>query len=358
MIYIFFALGYYLIFCVLLYGFIKTGKRQIIVNNQKATIIICARNEESRITPLLESLEKIDYSLENYEILLVNDDSTDKTEKIMESFCKKHSNWKYLLHKKTNLSYKGKKGALDFGIQKANFDIIITTDADCVVQKNWLSSMLSYFDKDAGMVQGYSPVNKRPDFLSIYQQFDTMAEGVTAASSMYFNNPTHANARNFAFRKSVYNEVGGFEKISHVDTGDDFFLAKLIKNETDYKFRYNADSESHVFTDEIENLKEYWHQQLRRNSKGFDLNLNIFIMGSWLLIFHLLLIHLFISQNYNLFVMLIVGKFIVEFLPVIFGVLKFNEKRILAYFPILWILYPIFYFSSQILGSFRLYKWK
>jgi len=358
MLAIIFAIGYYLIFLTMTYGLIRTKKKSSYTNTKQASIIICGRNEELRISPLLESLERIDYPIENYEVILVDDSSTDNTQQIMQSFVEKHQNWRYLRHDKSRKAYKGKKGALDFGIQNSQFDIIIATDADCIVQPDWLKSMLSYFDGNVAMVQGYSPVTNRQDSLSIYQQFDTLAEGVTAASSMYFDNPTHANARNFAFRKSVYNEVGGFSKISHVDTGDDFYLAKLINKETDYKFCYNPDEEAFIFTDEVENLKDYWHQQLRRNSKGFDLNWQFLVLGGWLIVFHLLLAYLIISNQFQLFGILIGGKFLTEFSPVLFGAIKFNEKRVLWYFPILWFIYPILFFSSQILGSMKIYKWK
>jgi biofilm PGA synthesis N-glycosyltransferase PgaC len=358
MIYIIFAIGYYLIFLMLLFGLLRTQKKDGLFIEKKVSIIICARNESTKIVPLLQSLEKIDYSKEDYEVLLVNDDSSDDTKKIMVDFCEKKSNWKYLLHQKDKNSYKGKKGALDFGIQNSQYEIILATDADCVVQEKWVESMVSYFDSETAMVQGYSPVNQQPDFLSIYQQFDTLAEGVTAASSMYFNNPTHANARNFAFRRSVYDEVGGYSKISHVDTGDDFYLAKLIKNETDYRFRYNPDGEAFVYTEELQDLKTYWHQQLRRNSKGFDLNFPIFVMGSWLLNFHLMLVYLLVIGDYPRFFLFTGLKVSVEFLPAIVGAFKFDEKHLIKKFPILWILYPVFYFASQILGSFRIYKWK
>lgn len=358
MIYLLFAGGYYFIFLLLLWGLIRTKNLKAHATEFKASVIICGRNEENRLPSLLNSLEKIDYPADNYEIILVNDSSTDKTGELMQQFCNKASNRKYLYHEKNTESYKGKKGALDFGIQNSRYEFIMATDADCIVPKNWLKSMLACFDENTAMVQGYSPVIKRRDFLSVYQQFDTLAEGVTAAASMFFNNPTHANARNFAFRKSIYNEVGGFSSISHVDTGDDFYLAKLIKAGTPYKFRYNPDRSAFVTTLEVKDYRTYWHQQLRRNSKGFDLSPQFFVMGSWLLIFHLLLIMLLIEKNLPLFFVLAGIKLSLEFLTVLAGVFKFGEKRVLLYFLVLWFLYPVFYFSSQLLGSFRFYRWK
>ena len=278
MIVIGFAIGYYFLFLVIIYGLARTKKQVKNSIEKYASVIICARNEGKILNPLLTSLEGLTYNYENYEIILVDDDSTDNTSEIMQEYCNRHTHWKYLFHKKTPASYKGKKGALDFGIQNSKYEIILATDADCVVKSSWIQSMLSCFEKNTAMVQGYSPIYKPRGFLSKYQQFDTLAEGVTAAASFYFNDPSHANARNFAFRKSAYNEVQGFSTISNVDTGDDFYLARLIKNETNLKFKYNIDQDSFVTTIDVDNLEDYWHQQLRRNSKGFDLDFNFFII--------------------------------------------------------------------------------
>ncbi|MBN2281549.1 MAG: glycosyltransferase [Candidatus Marinimicrobia bacterium] len=352
------AIGYYIIFLLLAYGFSRTRTVACPTTAQKASVIICARNEEQRILPLLTSLEKIEYPIENYEVLLVDDQSSDHTAGLLSSFAANHKNWVFLQHIKNNQSYKGKKGALDFGIQNSRYDIILTTDADCTIKPGWLQSMLSCFEKDTALVQGYSPVVARKDFLSIYQQFDTLAEGVTAAASMFFNHPTHANARNFAFRKAVYESLGGFSRISHVDTGDDFYLAQLIQKETLFQFCFNPDTEAFVYTEEVNSLKEYWHQQLRRNSKGFDLSREYLLLGGWLLLFHGLLLYMVISGQVRTFSFLMAGKLMAEFFVVLLGALRFHEKRVLFFFPILWVLYPLGYFSSQILGAFKIYRWK
>ncbi len=358
MIYIIITSFYITLFLAMAYGVIRTSSAPQLTQRRCASIVICARNEADNLPALFDSLAQLIYPADQYEIILVDDSSTDETARLMQQFAVKQPNRHYLYHEKTVDSYKGKKGALEFGIEHSQYEFIIATDADCIVPPNWLKSMLPCFNDNVAMVQGYSPVIRRSDFLSVYQQFDTLAEGVTAAASMYFNNPTHANARNFAFRKTVFQSLGGFKKISHVDTGDDFYLAKLIKKESDYRFKYNPDPAAFVFTEEVASLTMYWQQQLRRNSKGVDLGFSYFILGCGLLGFHILLLYLLFSQQLSLFGLLLGGKLFAELLPVSVGVIKFQEKRILPFLPILWIIYPIFYFLSQILGSFKLYKWK
>src|SRR6056297_1876297 len=109
MLFIVFAAGYYLIFLIILYGLVRTKKTTDYSTNQRASVIICARNEARRIKPLLQSLGKIEYSKENFEVILVNDNSTDETGEIMQAYCSGHENWRYLFHEKSHDSYPGKK---------------------------------------------------------------------------------------------------------------------------------------------------------------------------------------------------------------------------------------------------------
>jgi len=352
------ATGYFSLIFLILIGLVFFNNKKH-SNNLTASIVIVARNEQEKLPILLESLCNIDYPEDKYEILLVDDNSDDNTGRIMEEYCSAKANWHTYFHEKNEKSLKGKKGAISMAIEKSVGEIILITDADCVVPPNWIKSMTSCFDPKTSMVLGCSPVMRKKGFFNIYQRFDTLCESCLAASTTFYNKPSHSNARNLAFRKSVFNEVGGYQSISHVDTGDDYYLTKLFRTTTKSNFKYNMDSNSSVITDEIGFGAKYVHQQLRRNSKAFDLTLPFFIMGAFIFLFHLsLLIMVFIPSAWSLLGKLLIAKFIIEIFPVIIGAIRFKEKGIIPWFPILWLLYPVFYLSSQILGSLHLHKWK
>ena len=328
-------------------------------NDLTVSIIVASRNEESVIINLLDSLTKIKYPEEKYEVILIDDDSSDNTYSIMNNYAKKLSNWKVLQHKKNETSLRGKKGALTLGIQNSKGDIILTTDADCIVPPNWVKSMVSCFKDEVGMVLGHSPVEKRKGFFNILQRFDSLCEASAAAASTYFNKPCHSNGRNLAFRKKAFNEVGGYNKISQVGTGDDFFLSQLLRKSTKWKFIYNIDPDSFVFTQSGTFSKEYLNQQLRRNSKAFYLTLPFFLIASWIFLFHLFLaILLLFPSMIKIFLILVLIKFFIEFLPVKLGANIFKQKNILRYYPLMWFVYPIVIIVFSLLGSLQLYKWK
>jgi len=323
------------------------------------SVVVAARNEEKNIEILLKSLSDLKHDSTMFEIILVDDDSIDNTRSIMEKYSSEHNNWNVLYHRKSSGSLKGKKGALALGIENSKGEIILTTDADCFVPENWIKSMIGCFKPDVGMVLGHSPVRRQKGFFNILQRFDTICESAIAAASSYINKPTHSNGRNLAFRKKTFLEVGGYNKISQISTGDDFFLSKIISTATKWKFIYNTDPNSFVTTKPERFGKKYIHQQLRRNSKAFYLTLPLFIVASWIFIFHVFLGILLFSIPISILFWILLGiKFIFELFPVAISAKIFNQKDLLKYFPLLWIIYPVIFLGTQLLGSLQFYRWK
>ena len=352
------GIGYYSLILIIYWGLLHLHRYNL-NDKPSVSVIISARNEESVIINLLDSLTKIKYPEKKYEVILIDDDSCDNTYSIMNNYAKNLSNWKVLQHKKNETSLRGKKGALTLGIQNSKGDIIITTDADCIVLPNWVKSMVSCFNDEVGMVLGHSPVEKRKGFFNLLQRFDSLCEASAAAASTYFNKPCHSNGRNLAFRKIAFNEVGGYNKILQVGTGDDFFLSQLIRTSTKWSFVYNIDPESFVRTQYDAFGKEFLNQQLRRNSKVFYLTLPFFLIASWIFLFHLFLaILLLFTSMIKIFLILVLIKFFIEFLPVKLGANIFKQKNILRYYPLMWFVYPIVIIVFSLLGSLQLYKWK
>lgn len=337
--------------------FIRTQKR--VFQTLAVSVIVCARNEGQIISRLLQSLTNLRYPEDKYEIILVDDDSTDDTLNIMNDFASGKSNWKVLHHDKTTDQLKGKKGAITLGVQNSCGEIILVTDADCVVPPNWIASMVSYFRKEVGMVLGHSPVARRKGFMNIYERFDTLCEASVAAASTFYNKPTHANGRNLAYRKKAFEDVNGYYRSANTDTGDDFFLMQEIRTRTRWRFAYNIDPASYVTTEPTKFGKKYIHQQLRRNSKAFNLTIPFFILGVIVFLFHVVLaIMLFSPSLWNWLGMMLFFKFMAEFIAVYHGAHLFNQTDLLKYFPILWVIYPVCYLLSQVIGSLKIYRWK
>jgi len=353
------AFLYLIIMGVIALGLIFIRMERRVNFEPSVSVIICARNEEGVIGRLLESLTKLKYPENKYEVLLIDDDSNDGTRIIMNSFATVRSNWRVLHHEKDHETLKGKKGAITLGVRESRGEIIMVTDADCIVSPEWIRTTVSFFRNNVGMVLGNSPVEKRPGFMNIYERFDTLCEASVAAASTFYNKPTHANGRNLAYRKTVFEEVNGYIQNAATDSGDDFFLMQDIRTKTRWRFAYNTDPASFVMTEPMSFSKQYIHQQLRRNSIAFHLTVPFFILGAIVLLFHAALsIMIFLPSLWKWLGILIIFKFASEFIATFHGARLFGQTDLLKYFPILWVLYPVCYLSSQLIGSLKIYRWK
>ncbi|PIS29497.1 MAG: hypothetical protein COT43_03655 [Candidatus Marinimicrobia bacterium CG08_land_8_20_14_0_20_45_22] len=353
------AFLYLMIMFVIALGLIFIRMEHRVSYTPTVSVIICARNEERVISRLLESLTKPNYPEEKLEILLVDDDSSDGTHNIMNSFAAARPNWRVLHHDKAHETLKGKKGAITMGVRESRNEIIMVTDADCVVPPDWIRTTVSFFRSNVGMVLGNSPVEKRAGFMNIYERFDTLCKAAAAAASTFYNKPTHANGRNLAYRKQVFEDVEGYYQSIDTDTGDDMFLMQEIRTKTRWRFAYNNDPAGYVKTEPMQFGRKYIHQQLRRNSKAFHLTIPFFILGAIVFLFHVVLaIMVFSPLLWRWLGILLVFKFVSEFIATYHGARLFGQTDLLKYFPILWAIYPVCYLSSQLLGSLKIYRWK
>lgn len=350
---------YFLMLMLISLGLVYIPFTKRSADQLSVSVLISARNEAGIIGRLLESLTKLRYPENRYEIILIDDDSTDETSKIMHRYAEGKPNWRVLHHSKIGDDLKGKKGSITMGIRHSCGDIIMVTDADCIVPPDWLSSTVAFFRPEIGMVLGASPVAKGQGFFNIYLRFDSLCEASVAAATTFYNKPSHANARNMAFRKTVFEEVNGYSSETNIDTGDDFFLMQKIRTNTQWRFAYNVDPASFVLTAAMDFGKAFIHQQLRRNSKAFNLTIPFFLMGAVVFLFHVTIVVLaFTPMLWKWFCILLAFKFISEFIPTLYGARLLRQKDLLKYFPILWIVYPAIYLTSQVLGSLKFYRWK
>ncbi len=350
------AAGYYFLMVIIAWT-VKHLKSRSACTDLTISVVVAARNEEAVIADLLDSLAQCDYPTERWEVILVDDDSTDATRAIMQNYAARFANWRMLHHSKSPESPRGKKGALTLGISQARGEIVLTTDADCRVPPTWIKSMVGYFSPEVGMVLGNSPVEPARGFFPMLQQFDSVCEATTAAVSAFYNRPSHSNGRNLAFRKVAFEEVGGYSESARLSSGDDFFLSRQIQMRTSWKFAYNIDSTSFVTTRVTPLGRRFIHQQLRRNGKAFYLTPLHFLIAAWIFLFHLsLVISLFISIKMLLALLML--KFVFEYHAFQRGAHLFKQTHLLPYFPVFWVVYPLFIIGFAVLGTLQKYGWK
>ena len=280
-------LAHYIFFLMkILSGLKKLGlSTSISIPEEFISVIIPFRNEEKNILINLNSIENQDYPKEKYEVIYIDDSSEDNSLKLLQDNIIA-DNIKVLSVPEKFSVNAHKKRAVRYGIENSSGQFIVTTDADCVHEKKWLSSLISNFDDATGFVSSPVEFIDGQTLFSKIQKLEFAGLIFTGAGLIGSGSPTICNAANIAYRKKAFDEVGGFKNQMGLSSGDDELLMQKIAKDTDYEVRFSVNKNSIVRTHSNKNIAEFYHQRKRWASKGL-------FYGDKNLIVKLILIFLF-----------------------------------------------------------------
>jgi len=351
-------------FYFIILGAVYFGLNRLKTNGEKQefsiSLVIAARDEEKRILPCLDSLEKLEYPEDKFEIIFVDDQSSDDTANIIRSYCSKHQNWKIICLEKKSTKLRGKKNALENGISQAKGEIIFTTDADCIVPPKWLKIISGYFRPGVSMVLGYSPlINSKKIYFRILQ-FDNLFSAIVSAATAKLGYPFTSVGRNLAYRKDAYENVGGFLSLKKFRSGDDIHLTGRFRYNNDGFIDYCAEEETFVKTHIPSTDVEVFQQQVRKNSKTFQLSGWSITMMLTIFFYYFLLvtIPIFIPSWLTVWIILLFAKFLMEFIPLKKAAKIFKQNNLIHFIPLMQIIYPFYIIIFSIIGTFQFYQWK
>ncbi len=234
-----------------------------------ASVVVAARNEAVRLPALLRALQNQTLPKEKFEILVVDDRSTDATPDILSEWQQKLPNLRMVRVVNVPPEMPPKKNALIQGIANSRAPLLFFTDADCEPSSNWLEGARSFFTPETDAVVGFThirPAGKRllPRFLEIESVFNSTVARAGLAAGI----PLTATAANLAYRRRVYEAVGGFRKIAHSVSGDDDLFLQVLKRELDATIRFATDPAVRVETDAPATWRDFFRQRLRHLSAG------------------------------------------------------------------------------------------
>ena len=255
-------LFYYLYFFVRVLGGQKKGdgfKRSV-------SVIICARNEADNLSQGLVKILQQDYP--HYEVILVDDGSDDETQEIMQDAANTYPFVHfYRLDIDKNI-YPGKKYALDFGIRKANNEIILVTDADCEpVGNSWIAKMLEPFDNKTDLVLGFGPYYKRDSIQNRVARYECIYTAIKYFSFAKAGIPYMGVGRNMAYKKQAFLDNNGFDSHIHVPSGDDDLFVREIAKKGNTKIQ--LDKASFMWSEAAIGWRAFVRQKHRHLSVGF-----------------------------------------------------------------------------------------
>jgi len=233
------------------------------------SVIVAARNEEENILDCIQSLNKLKYPENKIEIILVDDNSTDKTGQIIDEFIAAKPKFQKILSTEARGELKGKTLAIANAIGFAKNEIILTTDADCVVSPNWAKTIASYYvDDKVAIVNGMTNQFEINNFAGM-QSVDFICLLSTASGTINIGKPMSCIGNNMSYRKSVYDEVAGYENLKFSVT-EDFRLLIAVNNLKKFKIIYPIDKDALVTSKACKTWKELYHQKKRWSVGGLD----------------------------------------------------------------------------------------
>ncbi|MEO8768675.1 MAG: glycosyltransferase [Ferruginibacter sp.] len=349
------------------------------INSQRSTfitVIIPARNEAANIKACLETIARQTYPENLFEVLVIDDHSTDNTAEIVGSFPAKNikliSLKEYIGDDQIN-SFK--KKAIEIAVQQSKGKLIVTTDADCLVPVNWLATIAAFYEEyNPAFIAAPVSINCNFNFGEIFQALDFMTlQGITGAS-VHKKIHSMCNGANLAYERAAFYEVDGFKGIDSIASGDDMLLMHKIYNRYPERVLFLKSKNAIVQTAAQKTIAAFFNQRIRWASKAdkyddkriLPVLLLVYLFNVMLLVIPTLCC--FVNIQYSMFniqcsmigiwILLLLFKTFIElfFLFPVAGF--FNKCSLLWLFPIMQPFHIIYTIIAGWLGKFGTYSWK
>lgn len=333
-------------------------------SDKRVSILIAARNEEENIARTIDAILNQNYPTSQLELIIVDDHSTDRTAEIVRSYGDRGVKLLQLqIGDKLN-SYK--KYAIAKAIEMASGEIIVTTDADCRMGRNWIRTIMAYFDQNNSFLVSspvaYSEEKSKFEELQTLEFLYLIGLGAAGIGN---GNPTTCNGANLAYRRDVFFEMGGFKGIDNLASGDDeLFLHKVAEKYAD-RIGFCKSREAIVYTDAKPDLASFISQRKRWASKSTKYkDKKVIVLGVCIWLFNLALIcsllgFLVLLPAQNGWLLTAFGlKMFVELLFMI-PVLSFAKRsELLKYLPFLTVIHTFYLIYIGVAGNIGKYDWK
>ena len=330
------------LYYILIFGKFSFAKTQTATPKRiPISVIVCAKNEEENVRNLIPLLVAQNYY--QFEIVLIDDASSDSTLEVFEEFEKIHSNIKLVKVENNEAFWGNKKYALTLGIKAAKYEYLLFTDADCVPSsKDWITSMSAQFTQEKTIVLGYGAYEKiGGSFLNKIIRFETLLSATQYFSWAKIGKPYMGVGRNLAYKREEFFKVRGFMDHMKIRSGDDDLFINQAAHSKNTTVCYITDS--FTYSKPKTSFKDWFTQKRRHVStakhyKLFDQNqLGIFYFSQ--ILFLLLPIILLIFQYQWIAVVSIIGfRYIFAWITMGFAAGKLKEKDVMYWFPIVEII--------------------
>ncbi|CAD0007503.1 glycosyltransferase [Flavobacterium chungangense] len=357
LLYFFIAVVFIQIFYYLgIFGKFAFGKPQSITPKKlPVSVIVCAKNEEENVKKYIPLLAEQNYP--DFEIVLIDDASSDETLEVFEEFEKQYSNIRLVKVKNNEAFWGNKKYALTLGIKASSKDYLLFTDADCYpVSKEWITVMTSQFTMNKTIVLGYGGYEKTErSLLNKIIRFETVLTALQYFSWAKTGLPYMGVGRNLAYKKEEFFNVNGFIEHIQVRSGDDDLFVNQAANKANTTIAYTP--ESFTYSKPKKTYKEWFTQKRRHVAtanyyKFFDkIQLGLFY-SSQLLFFLLVILLLAFQFQWIAVLALLATRYTIVWIVFGFSAGKLKENDLKVWFPIIEIVLVIIQINIFITNIF------
>ncbi|PHR72193.1 MAG: glycosyl transferase family 2 [Lutibacter sp.] len=321
------------------FSFTKTPKATSEIPTIPISVIICAHNESENLQQFLPSFVNQKYS--NYELVLINDASSDDTLEIMESFQTAHPTKIKVVDVVANEQFwRSKKYALTLGIKASTHEHLLFSDADCKpVSEHWITEMASHFTKEKSIVLGYGAYQKTSNsWLNKLIRFETLFTAIQYFSYAKIGLPYMGVGRNLAYTESLFFSSNGFSNHMHIRSGDDDLFVN--KNATSQNISLSYVTDSFTLSEPKKSYKEWIHQKRRHVSTASHYKpIHKFLLAlfyiSQILFWILASILLITTFQWKIVLGIILFRILIQYLVIGTSAKKLNEKDLIIWAPIL-----------------------
>ena len=328
------------------------------------SIVVPFRNESANLPILLESIRSLNYPIDLFEIILVDDFSEDDSVRQIYNWRMENGSFQTTLLENIRLSNSPKKDAISRAVPIVQQQWLVTTDADCLVPKDWLLTLDQYIqEQEVAMIVGGVAYDGKKSFLHHFQQLDLMSLQGATIGSFGMGLGFMCNGANLCYTKSLFQELHGFAGNNKIASGDDVFLLQKAMKKCPEKVHFLKSKETIVHTKPESSWSKLVEQRVRWASKtssyqsvfGKDLAVIVFagnltlVVGSGLWVVG--------SLHWMNLAFMFVLKFVTDYL-LLFKTNRFFRRKRMRYLLLSSVIYPFFCVVVAILSWFGKYEWK
>ena len=326
------------------------------------SIIVAARNEAGSIESCLQALRRQDYP-GAMEVVVVDDRSRDDTAARVLEQAREWPGLKLVRARGKPPFRCPKKSALARGIDASSGELLLFTDADCRPPPGWVRSTAARFAEDVGLVAGYAFFRPGKSVRLGLLALENLAVAALSAGSAGMGHVLSCTGRNLAYRRRVYEEVGGFASIGHLIGGDDVYFARLVARRGGWRLVYNRAAEAAVPCHPVSGRwADLVQQKLRHASKAGHYRGFALALAAVVYLFHLLLlagvVRMVLQEFWDALLLSVWGVRCLADLMLLWSFAAAPERRLIAYLPLLELLYIPYVLVFTVLGRLGWFRWK